>query len=330
MPSADGKDPARDSPANAAPPPRNTTTGVYAELVWDATRHLEVVPGVRLDAYHSERDLAGASGTVPTAEPRLAARWRIQPELALVGAVALAHQYPLLRIGAAPATAVSVPGFWSDARRLQSARQASVGLEWLLPEGMVGTATVFASQTHALTDLRRSCQAMLLGPPEGMPPGTADCGDRRTTGLAYGLELSLRRPLTARLGGWLGYTFSRATEDDGSVTLHSPFDRTHVASASLAYQVSSHWRAGARLTAYSGAPFLISATQEIRLPWYERVDLRADRTWTLRGGSSIALVFDVLNATLSRDHDSVVCNPTCSARAGSLFFVPSVGVEGTF
>lgn len=324
-PSPDGKDPARASLANAAPAPRNTNAGVYGELVWDPTRRLRVVPGLRLDAFHSERD--DGAGTVPAADPRLGVRWRIQPELALVGAAGLAHQYPLLRVGAAPATAITVPGFWADARRLQRARQASVGLEWLLPEGMVGTATVFANQTLGLTDLRRSCQAVRVDPGETMPP--ADCGDRRTTGVAYGLELALRRPLTARLGGWLGYTFSRTTETDGTTTRHSPFDRTHVASAALGYQIANHWRAGARITAYSGAPFLISDTEEIRLPWYERVDLRADRTWSLGGGSTISLVIDVLNATLSRDHDSVHCDPTCTAQAGNLFFVPSIGLEGT-
>ncbi|HEY4177355.1 MAG TPA: TonB-dependent receptor [Kofleriaceae bacterium] len=324
-----GDDPARDSLANAAPAPRNTNAGLYSEVVWDATKHLRFVPGMRLDAYHSERAVDGASGTKLTAEPRLAVRWRIQPELALTVSAGLAHQYPLLRVGGAPATAITVPGFWADARKLQSARQASVGLEWLLPEGMTGTATVFASETLAMTDLARTCQSIRSGPATMDDPPMSECGDRRTTGLAYGLELSLRRPLTARLGGWLGYTFSRSTEENGTQTLHSPFDRTHVASASLAYQLTPHWRAGARVTAYSGAPFLVSETSTIRLPWYERVDLRADRTWQLGDGASISLVFDVLNATLSRDHDSVTCTPTCTVREGNLFFVPSIGIEGT-
>jgi hypothetical protein len=252
----------------------------------------------------------------------------VVPELAVTASAGLAHQLPLLRVGSAPATAISVPGFWAGARRLQRARQATAGIEWLLPEGIVGTATLFASQTHALTDLARSCQR--IGIP-GMEPVSA-CGDAPSTGLAYGLELSLRRPMTERLGGWLAYTFSRASEETTTGTLASPFDRTHVASAAITYQLTRSWRIGTRLTAYSGAPFVLPTTgAQIRLPWFQRVDLRADRTWKLASGGSLAFVIDVLNATLSREQDRVMCDTTsCTIGAGNLFFVPSVGIEGTF
>ena len=324
-------DPSAQSRASAAPAPRNTTAGAYVDLVWHATPALELVPGVRFDAYSSSRALAEASGTVPAVDPRLAARLRLRPEVSLLVAAGFAHQFPLLRVGAAPATAVSVPGFWAEGRRLQRAHQASAGVEWLLPEGFTATATAFASVTYGLTDLARTCQQIMMA---DVPTGP--CGDRTTTGHAYGLELSLRRPLTERIAGWLGYTYSHATQDAGGITTPTVFDRTHVANAALAYQISAHWRLGARLTAYSGRVFAPPAAAgavaiaPFRLPWFERLDLRAERRWSLAGRRSLALLFDVLNATFSRDHENVHCETTCTVVAGSLFFIPSAGVEGTF
>jgi outer membrane receptor protein involved in Fe transport len=334
--------PAAMSPANADPPPRNTMIGGYVDLVWDARDDLRITPGLRFDVYDSTRGVDGASGTVPVVEPRLSARWRILSELSLLVTAGIAHQYPLLRIGNAPPTAVAVPGFWAADRQLQRAQQASAGAEWLLPGAFTATATGFGSVTYGLTDLQESCDSPRFGPPNMQ--AVASCGDTRSTGIAYGIELSLRRPLTERLAGWLSYTLSRATERTrdaaGTQTLLSTFDRTHVASASVAYQVSAGWRAGARIVAYTGAPLLVPASadgtvpaSQLRLPWFERVDLRAERRWNLAHDRSISLVFDLLNATLSREYNNVTCaagTTTCTLRPGGPFVVPSIGVEGGF
>lgn len=335
--------PAAMSPANADPAPRNATVGGYVDAVWDASEDLRLTPGVRFDVYASTRSLDGASGTVPVVEPRLGLRWRVRPELSLIAAAGLAHQYPLLRVGAAPATAISVPGFWADARHLQSGRQASAGAEWLLPAAFTASATGFGSLTRDLTDLPRTCDAIrttMAG------PVTRDCGDARSTGVAYGVELALRRPLTERLAGWLSYTLSHATERytdaTGTTTRPSAFDRTHVGSASLAYQLSAGWRTGARIVAYSGVPVRLPASdggtepaRALRQPWFYRVDLRGERRWNLAQGRSISLVFDLLNATLSRERIRIGCGTAADPEAvcavnGSLFVVPSAGLEASF
>jgi len=345
-PGSSSEDPAKMSPASADPAPRNATVGGYADLVWDARDDLRLTPGLRVDLYQSTRAVDGASGSIPVVEPRLGARWRVRPELSVLVSAGLAHQYPLLRVASAPPTAVSVPGFWPGKRQLQRSGQASAGLEWLMPGAVTASVTGFASVTYGLTDLPRKCGMLRTGTPDMPGPVVTDCGDATSTGTAYGVELSLRRPLTERLAGWLSYTLSRATEAyagaTGARTLLSSFDRTHVASASLAYQISAGWRAGARIVAYSGAPFLTPsspngpAPYQFRLPWFERVDLRAERRWSLAHGRSISLVLDLLNATLSRERTSVTCgSPTapldtaCTVHAGNLFVVPSIGIEGT-
>jgi len=261
----------------------------------------------------------------------------------VIAAAGLAHQYPLLRVGAAPATAISVPGFWSDGRHLQSARQASLGAEWLLPGAFTAGATGFASRTRDLTDLPRTCNAMRTMTTE---EATRDCGDARSTGVAYGIELALRRPLTERLAGWLSYTLSHATERYGAGTTTtaraSAFDRTHVGSAALAYQLSAGWRTGARIVAYSGVPLLLPgsadgtvAARALRQPWFHRVDLRGEHRWNLAQGRSISLVLDLLNATFRRERIKTGCGPDAEPGAlcsghGSLFVVPSAGLEASF
>ena len=344
---SDPDDPSISSPASADPAPRNVTAGGYADVVWDPRDDLRLTPGVRFDVYASHRAVDGASGSIPVVEPRLGVRWRLRPSLSVLLAGGFAHQYPLLRVGSAPATAVTVPGFWAGERQLQHARQASAGAEWLLPGAFTAIATGFGSVTRGLTDLRRTCESgRIMMPAPGMPDEPAGtCGDTPSRGVAYGLELSLRRPLTERLAGWLSYTLSRATERPtdpavGTWTVPSAFNRTHVASASIAYQVSAGWRAGARGIAYSGVPLLLPAREDgtvpardLRQPWFYRVDLRAERRWDLARGSSISLVFDLLNATLSREHIRIDCgaaNPQAACiTSQNLFVLPSIGIEAS-
>src|SRR6185312_2332660 len=75
-------------------------------------------------------------------------------------------------------------------------------------------------------------------------------------GSTYGLEVLVERALTHRLGGWLSYTLSRAPRVVGNVPYLSPFDRTHVLSAVLHYDLGRGWGAGVRYTYYSGRPDL--------------------------------------------------------------------------
>jgi outer membrane receptor protein involved in Fe transport len=334
------------SPAAADPPPRNLTVGGYADVVWDALDDLRLIPGIRFDVYDSTRAVDGASATVPVADPRLAVRWRVRPTLSLNANAGLAHELPQLRVGNAPATMVTIPGFWSGDHHLQRSYQASAGLEWLLPSAFTATMSGFGSRTYDLSDLTEQCGSVRSGP--SMMVGPVDeCDDLRSTGTAYGLELSLRRPLTERIAGWLSYTLSSATrrysDASGDHDVPSSFDRRHVASASMATELGAGWRAGARVLVYSGLPYsrparpdLAIAAASFRLPWYYQVDLRGERRWDLGQHRSLALVLDLLNATFSRQRDSVTCGSpidpsgACTVRDGSLFVVPSVGVEGSF
>ena len=246
-------------PDSANPPPRNLMAGGYFDLVWRASPVVEVTPGVRLDAYRSIRADPSASGTVPTAEPRLGVRLKITRSVAWLSSIALAHQYPQLRVGDSPA-ALAIPGFPRGDVRLQTSGQIAEGVEIDLPAKATLVATGFASATHDATDLPGTCYEQSTGSRAMPGPPVYLCADQRTNSVAYGVEGLLRRPLTERITGWLSYALSRTierfTQAGSAGTILSPFDRTHVLSAIGAYDLGAGWRAGARFLFYSGTPDL--------------------------------------------------------------------------
>jgi hypothetical protein len=333
-------------PDDADPPLTSLTAGGYADVVWAASRRVEVTPGVRFDVYRSIRADPSRSGTAPALEPRLAVRVTLAPGVAWLSSIGLAHQFPQLRVGVAPA-AVSIPGFRAADVHLQTSAQVSEGIEMRLPAAITMRTTAFGSVTTGMTDLAVTCYERATGTRAMPGPPMYLCADDPVEGIAYGLELSLRRSLTQRLTAWLSYTLSRATErylQPGDVhTILSPFDRTHVLSAIAAYEIAAGWRAGARLLAYSGTPdFEVSSGQRFasaggyRFPPFLRLDVRVEKRWVLGPDRSIALVFEVQNATASREADRLDCGPpyappgVCRASSSPAVTIPSVGLEGEF
>jgi hypothetical protein len=334
-------------PDSVNPPPSNLMGGVSSDLVWKAGRLIELTPGVRFDVYRSTRAGPAASGTVPAIEPRLALRVRISSDASWISSVGLAHQYPNLRVGNSPA-ALAVPGFSSGEVHLQTSAQIAEGLELHLPAKIVLTTTGFASSTHGMTDLPSTCYEQSTGTRAMPGPPRYLCADHPTNGVSYGLEVLLRRPLTERLTGWLSYTLSRAvesyTQPGQAGTVLSPFDRTHVLSVIGAYDLGANWRAGARLYLYNGTPYLQFSTagqrfapvDGYRFPPFARVDLRLEKRWPLARQRWLSLVFEVMNATLSRETDRLDCGPpytapgTCTASSSAPITIPSIGLEAQF
>jgi hypothetical protein len=358
-------------PAGAWPPPTNLTAGVYTDLVWRVVPHLEVVPGVRFDLFDSSRaDSSGESQvrtTVPAVDPRLAARVTVSDDVALLSALGLAHQYPMLRVGAVPSMLVSVPGFPFGDTQLQTAAQASEGVEIKLPAEIVASATGFFTKWWGLTDLTAICFQRMLGmsmnaagqPP---PPEPYVCPDNQPVpGQAFGLELFVRRPFTKRLSGLISYTLSRSTRKahfvtpsggDAVATVPSENDRTHVLNAVLAYDLGRLWRAGLRFVFYTGQPYSnmdgnlpVPPYNALRLPPFFRLDVRLEKRWRLGRDASIAFVLEGQNVTLSKDHTTLGrrCmgrgqvmgsnyseTAQCTPATFGPITIPSVGVEAFF
>jgi TonB family protein len=364
-----GRSLAPEVPSTADPPPTNVTAGAHADVVWRVAPRVEIVPGVRVDMFESSRANAVAGSartrtTLPAFDPRLSARVTITDDLAWLSSFGLSHQYPTLRVGSLPAAVVSVPGFALGSARLQTVAQASQGAEIALPADFVLTATGFVSGWWGLTDLTATCYQIMpptspantTGEPRPEPPYQCP-DDDPVKGRAFGVELLVRRPLSKRLSGWLAYTLSRSTRaahfptlDGGEAvaTVPSEFDRTHVLSAILAYDLGSGWHAGGRFVFYTGAPYsLLAGSVPVppynsrRMPGFFRLDLRLEKRWALGRDGWIAFVLEGQNVTLSKEVTGLGldCVGLMSAEAGTThctqskvgpITIPSVGVEAFF
>ena len=287
--------------------------GVWSEVSLKPQRGFEIVPGFRLDVSRSR------GSTYTFAEPRLATRVRIVPKLAWLSGFGLTHQLPAYR--------VYVPGGQTGALELgvQRAYQATQGLELALPEAMYARATLF----HSLIQ-------------------TPDLG---VSARNYGLELFLRRDFAERLGGFLSYTLSRAERATGSGSFSSSFDRPHVLSAVLGYDLGKGFRLGGRGYYASGRPYVVACptpecgpgdaapgqprpyVQRGRVPGFFRLDVRFEKRWRFDSGSWIAVTAEWFNALLAEEINGKHWDPVRGGivtETRSPLTLPSIGIEAGY
>jgi hypothetical protein len=162
---------------------------------------------------------------------------------------------------------------------------------------------------------------------------TTQALETRANGTAYGVEFFLRRKLTKKLGGLLSYTLSRSTRTANGQDFIASFDRTHVVNAVAAYDLGRNWRAGTRITFYTGLPKAPDPTDPgaTRLAPFFRLDLRLEKRWQLGRKSWISFVAEWMNATLSKESTGTQCTLNgCQETKIGPVTIPSIGVEGGF
>jgi hypothetical protein len=298
--------------------------GAYVDLTSRLSKRIELAPGMRVDGYRS------SGGLTVSVEPRLLARVGVTRDVRWVSTFGVARQEP--------SYIIPVPGLRIDpSGGLQTTYQISEGADAQLPWNLLATATFFYNANRNTSDYVAECGSF-----------AESCSIvERVSGRTYGIELLVRRPFTNRLAGWVGYTLSRADRWIGTLPYLSPFDRTHVVSGVLDYDFGAGIHAGVRGTFYSGRPDIPSYSfagqtatfafgpgqPQHRLPPFYRLDLRAEKRWTLGRHEWIAAVFDFFNATLTKEAISFRCDVVaglCTARVVGPITLPSIGVEGGF
>jgi hypothetical protein len=290
----------------------DSVVGAYVGLQWAPRSSVVVEPGVRLDAYFSRAEWALG------VDPRVIAEFRVAPVVTLVHGLGVAHQ--------PPADPLPQPGIEPPLDGgLQTALQHSAGLRWRLPAELDLQATLFQSMLLNLTD----------GPSRSRLGGDEVPEDARSLGSTRGVELLLKRTLSKKWGGYVVYTLSRSRRSLARAEGPSAFDRTHVLGGALSHGFGGGYRAGARGTFYSGIPAKVAypaaARHPPRTPPYYRIDVRAEKRWTLRGGGYVAVVAEVLNATLNREVLNASCNAyACRRTYTGPVTIPNVGLEGGF
>ncbi len=163
-------------------------------------------------------------------------------------------------------------------------------------------------------------------------------------GSPQGIEVVLRRHAASGPTGWAGYTYARTHYDD-SVTSESfpgDFDQRHTVNAFVQQRVSYRMDLSAKLRVGSNFPIvgyfagtptdlrLSSQRNQVRLPVYARLDVRADRTFTF-DRRRLTLFVEVMNV-LGRDNQRQSAGSIRSATSVTGFvereipFVPSAGL----
>jgi hypothetical protein len=294
---------------NALFPPRDDlAVGAWADVVFKAGI-AEVTPGVRVDVF----DSGGASAV--GVDPRISSRLAVAPKLHVIHTLGLVHQPPSFTI---PLPGLAIANLQGG---LQTGLQSSAGIEVQFPADTTATLTASDNVFFDMTDT--------LGVAE--PGRNLLYRNQRSLGSAVGLELYVVRKLTQRLGGTFSYTLSRSTRSVEAEHFPSSFDRTHVVSAALAYDLGRRWRAGTRVMAYSGVPAVPvsnglvppprSATPP-REPGFYRIDLRLEKKWMLSQSAWLSFVAEVMNVTLNKE--------IVLAREIGPVTIPSIGLEGGF
>lgn len=299
------------------PPRRDVTWGTWADVVLGPAPGITVTPGLRVDVFSSAGD------TAVGVDPRISARFEVSRRLALLHAFGVVHQPPSFLV---PVPALNVSGIQGG---LQRSLQYSSGAEWKLPEAITAGVTGFTNVHLNMTD------------PVGAQRGggvESERFRRRAIGSTVGVELFAKRALSKRVGGFFSYTLSRSLRSTGREKFPSAFDRTHVLNLALSWKLGNDWRAGSRMSFYTGFPAeeisegVLRSRHPERVRPFHRLDGRLEKRWRLGRTGYWSFVVEVLNATLSREVVDVTCTDggNCTPDEIGPVTIPSVGLEAVF
>ncbi|WP_433926218.1 TonB-dependent receptor plug domain-containing protein [Sorangium cellulosum] len=288
--------------------------GAWADALVVLDERSTITPGVRVDHYTS------LGATAVAVDPRIVGRFGIGEHVRLIPAFGLASQLP----GLAPLPALQIGGIPGG---LQRSLQSSFGVE--ANAGSVNfSATVFRQVTIGLSD------------PIGTGRGTNLSTERflaRSLGDTYGLELGARGALRRDMFFLASYTLSRSTRTREQRTIPSAYDRTHVAHVALLYDLGKGWRGGIRHVFYTGfpadeiTPGRPAREDPDRIQPFYRLDMRLSKRWALSERSYLGLVFDLQNATLTKEVFDVSCDDRgCTPQTIGPVTMPGLAIEGGF
>lgn len=296
--------------------------GAYAELELAPHERLRLVPGFRAD-YAKDTKRWDAS-------PRLSGRYVVAaayPKTTLKGGVGIFHQPPQPED---TNVVFGTPGLHSA-----TAVHYALGVEQELSRNVEVSVEPFYKQLDRL-DTRVS-----------RPDGASEIVDVGA-GHVVGVESLLRYKPDGRFFGWIAYTLSRsmrrATPSDPLVLFE--FDQTHILTMLGSYRLGRGWEFGARFrytsgrldTPCQGGIFDSAAgayacqsgpTFSRRLPAFNQLDLRIDKTWLYDSGVKLSAYLDLLNVYNRRNVEGVSYNYdySRSTYAGGLPILPSLGVR---
>jgi hypothetical protein len=268
-----------------------SSAGLWMHYRFTPRPAITLAPGARID----RMNLAGATSL----SPWMLVDWKIDQETRLRLGAGLKHQPPTMDqvLLARPDSRLELERAWT----------LDAGVERSLGPALRARVTAW---------YRREDDRLRL---EGAEPRVAGGIVVRSNaswrnalrGDASGLELTLEGRRVEGFSGWLSYGFGRAELTDATrdETFPSDYDQRHTLNAYVLYRWSGRTSLAARFRLGSNFPlagyydrigenyYLGTAKNEVRLPVYARLDLRADRVFTFRNRrlTVFAEVLNVLN-----------------------------------
>jgi TonB family protein len=306
-----------------------------------ANDKLHIVPGLRMDP-----NFRSVSRKVPpvegqpdfglfaqnfAVEPRLAVRYRAHEKFALHAATGIYHQQPAV----VDLSATFGNPQLGTSRAVHTVLGAQVQAMKELSIELTGFATFMNDLTMRNTD---------------PAPRNAEALRTSGEGHAYGLQTLIRRELANNVFGWVAYTLMRSERKNADNTpwrLYD-FDQTHVLSTVLVWTPFKGFEVGTRFRVASGYPRtqvigtyydglrdraqpVFGAQNEIRIPLFVQLDLRASQTFKL-GDTCGQVYLEVQNVTNRKNTEELVYSPDFTRRGSirSLPILPVAGVSWNF
>jgi hypothetical protein len=289
--------------------------GAYTEWEIVPVRGTRIVPGLRADYDNATKGWDVA--------PRINARQdltRAFPRTTLKGGVGVFYQ--------PPAPLQTDPVFGQSGLSSNRSVHYDVGFEQELSHQIDVSTDVFYKALDRL-----------------VTTGAGNSGD----GFAYGAEWLVRYKPDARFFGWIAYTLSRSERRDLPTQEYRLFqyDQTHILTALGSYKLGHGWQLGARFRLVSGnlytpvtyGPYDATVGTQLavqdnppfgaRLPLFEQLDLRVDKTWEFAKWK-LTVYLDVQNVYNRANPEGVTYNynSTQSTYISGLPLLPSLGVRG--
>jgi hypothetical protein len=277
-------------------------------------------------------------GDAASASPWLLARWSPSDRWSVAAGAGLTWQIADLALMPPPGP-YATPG-------LERARSADVSTEVRLSRTLGLQVSLYDRAETGTLRFDRP-QPRLVNGVVRTPPST-NLWTNATDVEARGAEVTLRRTASTGLVGWAsyGYGTTRAADRVTGTRYWADFDQRHQVNVYLAqrlgtrtnicakFRSGTNWPIPAYLAGSVAALVPSARRNEVRLPVYARLDLRASRTfhWSTR---RLTLFAEVLNAlgrdNLGRTSGTVRANGVVTGFTESLFpRLPSAGLRIEF
>jgi hypothetical protein len=271
----------------------------YAGLSWQSSE------GSAFDAGAAVGHSSGVEGT--PVSPWAVASWPLGRGITVRGGASLAWQFPDVE---------QVAHFGGTGIRPERAVSVDASVERRLSPAIRWQVTFYSRSEH---DVLRAdgAEPRVVGG-QLIRPDFVPMWRNALSGSAHGVELLVQERSTARLSGWIGYSYGRARYTDAGAheEFWADFDQRHALNVYGQLRLSSRTSVSSKLRVGSNFPIAGYFTRagtalevgtvrnEERLPFYSRLDLRINHTFTY-AKRRLSLFAEVLNAAARTNYGPV-------------------------